>query len=162
MDQEISISPIGYVRVKETGTYLELVPECKSALQGLDGFSHVNVFWWGHLYATDEYRAIVECDQPYKHAPKKLGIFATRSPVRPNPIALTAVPIIKIDHEQGRIQVAFIDAENETPILDLKPYHPAVDRIREASVPAWCKHWPQWYEDSADFDWESEFMFAQK
>jgi tRNA (adenine37-N6)-methyltransferase len=160
--QELTLKPIGYVRVNNGEAYLEIKPEYRPALRELDAFSHINVFWWAHLYATDENRKTVECDQPYKHAPAKLGIFATRSEFRPNPIALTAVPIIGIDHERGRIQVAFIDAENDTPIIDIKPYHPAVDRIREVAVPAWCRHWPQWYEDSATFDWAAEFLFPQQ
>jgi tRNA (Thr-GGU) A37 N-methylase len=51
--------------------------------------------------------------------------------------------------------------EDGTPILDLKPYQPAADRIRDVTVPAWCAHWPQWYEDSAIFDWEGEFVSAR-
>lgn len=50
--------------------------------------------------------------QPYKGAPETMGIFATRSPMRPNPIALTAVEVIHIDLEHGKIQVPFIDADD--------------------------------------------------
>ncbi len=160
--QTINLSPIGYVRQHEGAFMLELERKYIPALRELEGFSHVNVFWWCHLSAADKYREILECDKPYQKAPDKVGIFATRSPVRPNPIALTAVPILRIDYEKGILHIAFIDAENDTPILDLKPYHPAVDRIKEVSVPEWCRHWPQWYEDSATFDWASEFTFSQK
>jgi hypothetical protein len=55
--------------------------------------------------------------------------------------------------QEGIVRVPFMDAEDGTPILDIKPYHPSVDRIREVRVPAWCATWPQWYEDSATFDW---------
>ena len=89
-----------------------------------------------------------------------MGVFATRSPLRLNPIALTTVSILKIDHDRGIIHIPYIDAENGTPIIDLKSYHPSIDRIKDVSVPEWCSHWPKWYEDSADFDWESEFVNA--
>ena len=46
-------------------------------------------------------------------------------------------------------------------MLDIKPYHPAVDRIREVGVPAWCAGWPEWYEDSMTFDWGAVFENAQ-
>ena len=88
-------------------------------------------------------------------------MVATRSPARPNPLALTAVPVISIDIEAVVVRVPFIDAEDGTPILDLKPYHPAVDRIREVSVPQWCEGWPEWYEDSATFDWGAVFENAR-
>ena len=103
---------------------------------------------------------MVDCGQPYQLGPDKMGIFATRSEYRPNPIALTAIPVLQIDHDNGVIYIPFIDAEDGTPIVDIKPYHPSVDRIKAVTVPEWCQHWPEWYEDSAEFDWAAEFTFA--
>jgi len=159
--QEYTLVPIGYIRVGEGGFHLEIVSDYRPALRGLEGFSHINVLWWGHLADTEEYRKITHCEQPYKAAPETMGIFATRSPLRPNPIALTPVAIMSIEYDSGIISIPYIDAEDGSPILDIKPYHPAVDRIREVSVPAWCSHWPAWYEDSATFDWSAEFVNAQ-
>jgi tRNA (Thr-GGU) A37 N-methylase len=119
------------------------------------------VLWWCHLADNEDTRRVTECDKPYKKAPEKVGIFATRSQARPNPIALTVVPVISIDHKTGTISVPFIDAEDNTPIIDIKPYHPATDRVKTVSVPKWCDHWPKWYEDSAEFDWEAEFVNAR-
>ncbi len=159
--QPFTVSPVGCVRAGEEVYCLEIDKDYRPALKGLEGFSNLNVLWWCHLNDDPASRQVVECDQPYKQSPPKLGIFATRSPLRPNPIALTAVYVLSIDHEQGLIHVPYIDAEDATPIIDIKPYHPSVDRIREVSVPAWCRHWPQWYEDSASFDWASEFVHAR-
>jgi tRNA (Thr-GGU) A37 N-methylase len=66
-----------------------------------------------------------------------------------------------VDVEKGLIVVPWIDAEDGTPILDIKPYHPSTDRIREVKMPRWCQHWPQWYEDSGEFDWSAEFVNAR-
>ena len=71
------------------------------ALKELDGFSHINVLWWFSDFDNEDFRSVLETDQPYKKAPEKMGIFATRSPVRPNPIALSAVEIINIDYMSG-------------------------------------------------------------
>jgi len=90
-----------------------------------------------------------------------IGIFATRSPVRPNPIALSAVPVLGIDTAAGIIRVPFIDADDHTPVLDIKPYLPATERVRDVNVPAWSSHWPQWYEDNRGFDWAAEFTFGE-
>lgn len=88
-----------------------------------------------------------------------MGIFATRSPIRPNPIALSVVEIIAIDYENGIIQIAYVDANDQTPLLDMKPYTPSLDRVEVPSVPAWCSHWPKSIEASAHFDWGKEFNF---
>jgi hypothetical protein len=65
--------------------------------------------------------------------------------------------ILEIDHDSGAIVVPYIDAEDGTPVIDIKPYHPATDRVRDVSVPDWCSHWPKWHEDSAGFNWAAEF-----
>jgi tRNA-Thr(GGU) m(6)t(6)A37 methyltransferase TsaA len=158
----ISVSPIG--RVRKTSPYegyLEINKPFRGALQELDGFSHINVLWWCHLSDDEEDRKVTTCKRPYKKAPASVGTFATRSARRPNPVALTVVPVIEIDHNKGIINIPYIDAEDNTPIIDIKPYHPATDRVKRVSVPDWCKHWPKWYEDSARFDWEDEFVTAR-
>ena len=159
--QTYQITPIGTIHAGESGYYLEIAPPYRAALRGLDGFSHLQILWWCHLCDDPELRGIVEWEQPYRKGPRTLGIFATRSPLRPNPIALTAVAVLGLDPEAGRIDIPYIDAEDGTPVLDIKPYHPSVDRVREAAVPAWCSHWPRWYEDSAAFNWAAEFVNAQ-
>ncbi len=53
-----------------------------------------------------------------------MGVFATRSPQRPNPIALSVAQVLRIDQEAGRIWIAYSDAEPGTPVLDLKPLYP--------------------------------------
>lgn len=156
----LTVSPIGSIH-SDNGFYLEINKDYRPALAGLEGFSHINVLWWAHLFDDAELRSIVECEQPYKDAPESLGIFATRSPIRPNPIALSTVAVQDIDQASGKVYIAYVDAENDTPILDIKPYTPSLDRIRELSVPEWCEHWPKWYEDSASFDWDAEFVTAQ-
>lgn len=155
------INPIGYVCASGNRFCLKIDPDYIDGLKELAGFSFINVFWWCHQVDNDEYRKIVSCPKPYKKGPDEIGVFATRSPVRPNPIGVTAVSILDIEQENGIIQIPFIDAEDKSPIIDIKPYHPATDRIKTVSVPAWCAHWPKWYEDSATFDWPGEFENAQ-
>ena len=155
------LSPIGHIQAGENGYSLIVDPAFVPGLQGLDGFSHINVFWWCHFLDDVVLRTTVEMEQPYKTAPAKLGVFATRSPVRPNPIALSTVAVTGIDQAAGVIHVAYIDAEDGTPLLDIKPYHPSADRVRDATVPGWCSHWPKWLEESAAFNWDAEFVTAR-
>ena len=64
-----------------------------------------------------------------------MGTFATRSPERPNPIALTPAYVTYIDHENGIIGLAYIDANDGTPVVDIKPYTPSLDRVESPEVP---------------------------
>ena len=160
-DNGYTVESIGHVQADEAGYGLFIAEPYREALTELDGFSHVNVLWWCHLLDDPMFREMTIAERPYRNAPAEIGIFATRSPARPNPIALTAVPVISIDVPSGFIRVPFIDAEDGTPILDIKPYHPAVDRIRDVQPPAWCASGPEWYEDSAPFEWGSVFENAQ-
>ncbi len=158
---QFTVESIGHVKIDKEGFALIIDEPYRPALTELDDYSHINVLWWCHLLDDPTYREMTIAERPYRNAPEQIGIFATRSPARPNPIALSAVPVMSIDVDSGVVRVPWIDAEEGTPILDIKPYHPSVDRIREISLPAWCADWPQWYEDSATFDWGSVFENAQ-
>lgn len=153
------VHSIGKILNNENSTIIEIEAKYIPALQALDGFSHINVIWWFSDFDDENARNVLETEQPYKKAPEKMGIFATRSPIRPNPIALTAVEIIRIDYQKGVIQIAYIDAHDNTPVLDIKPYTPSLDRVETPGVPEWCSHWPKSLEQSAYFEWENEFNF---
>lgn len=153
------VHPIGKILNTESGTFIQLEHEYIPGLQALGGFSHINLLWWCHEFDDEKSRSVLEVEQPYKKAPEIMGIFATRSPIRPNPIALTPVDVLEIDYLKGWIRIAYVDAYDGTPVLDIKPYTPSFDRIETAKVPAWCGHWPNSLEESADFEWEKEFTF---
>ncbi|CCL85488.1 TPA: tRNA (N6-threonylcarbamoyladenosine(37)-N6)-methyltransferase TrmO [Clostridioides difficile] len=153
------VNSIGTIYNNEKGAFIQLEAPYILALRALDGFSHINVLWWFSDFDNTDFRSVLETEQPYKNAPEKMGIFATRSPVRPNPIALSVVEIINIDYMNGMIQIAYIDANDKTPILDIKPYTPSLDRVENPNVPDWCSHWPHSLEESASFAWENEFNF---
>ena len=103
--------------------------------------------------------AQLRIDPAYRDGLRDLGIFATRSPLRPNPLALTVIELAAVDADVGLVETPYLDAADGTPVLDLKPYTPSIDRIEHPIVPAWCAHWPESAEASADFDWPSEFRF---
>ncbi|MDD4125598.1 MAG: SAM-dependent methyltransferase [Eubacteriales bacterium] len=129
------------------------------ALEGLDGFSHIQLLWWFDGCDNEVSRAKLNEEKPYKKAPDILGTFATRSPERPNPIALSCSLITYIDYEKGIVGLAYTDADDGSPVIDIKPYTPSLDRVENPSVPDWCSHWPERWEDSGDFDWSKVFNF---
>ncbi len=152
------IRTIGKVKKEKGKSFICLQPEFRKGLTNIQGFSHLNIFWWADG-CQEKDRSVLLIDSPYKSAPSQIGVFATRSPYRPNPIALSPIFVLDVDVEKGVISFPYIDAENGTPVIDIKPYHPCSDRIEKATVPDWCSHWPSSYEESANFDWEKEFNF---
>jgi tRNA-Thr(GGU) m(6)t(6)A37 methyltransferase TsaA len=115
------------------------------ALAQLEHFGHVQVLWWFSEFDEKHCRLTTQCQPPYE-APES-GVFACRSPVRPNPIGLTTATILDVDHELGLVEIASVDAYDGTPVIDLKPYIPVCDRVRQVGVPQWMADWPDWMPD---------------
>lgn len=154
----MELKPIGIIEGNKYPFKVKIDEKYRSALLGLDGFSHCIILWWANKCDNPEARNILDCEKPYTNGPEKLGIFSTRSPARPNPIAATVVKIMSID-KNGIIKIPYIDADDGTPIIDIKPYHPSSDKVNNIQLPSWCEHWPRSLEESAKFDWEKEFNF---
>lgn len=147
---EYRLHPIGFVRLGEGSYCLEILPPYRAALKEMRQFSHLLIFWWADQVDNPEQRAILTTELPY--APGvAAGVFACRAPYRPNPIALTTLPWLEVDEENGLVVLPWIDAEDGTPLLDLKPYIPLSDRIREVRQAGWMAGWPEWMEDAGKF-----------
>lgn len=156
---QFTVKSIGKMNVNEEGMFVQVEPAFIPALQALDGFSHIVIVWWFDGCDDEKSRTVLEVPSPYKQSPDVMGTFATRSPWRPNPIALTVAQVLYIDYEAGMIQIAYTDANDGSPVLDLKPYTPSLDRVKNPEVPDWCEAWPKSIEESGDFDWEAVFNF---
>jgi tRNA (adenine37-N6)-methyltransferase len=135
--KSICLDPVGVVKKRDQRAWLEIKPEYAPALKGLEGFSHLWVFYWFHENDTPEQRRTLMVHPRRDPANPLTGVFACRSPERPNLIGFTACRIIKV--EGNVVEVADLDARDQTPILDLKPYIPSGDAIPEARTPEWLK-----------------------
>ncbi len=152
----MEMKQIGVIRAGKAGFRIEMRDPYRAGLAGLTGFGWVQLLWWAHQADEMGSDGLV-CNRPYQRGPEQLGVFATRSPRRPNPIGLSAAQVTGIDLPNGTIQLAWVDCHDGTPLLDLKPYHPSADRVEMAQVPDWCRHWPASVEASATFDWSQVF-----
>lgn len=94
---------------------LELLPDLEAGLQDIEGFSHLFVLWVFDRSSPGELAGEVPLDPGRTH-----GVFASRSPRRPNPIGLTVVELL--GREGNRLRVRGLDMLDGTPILDIKPY----------------------------------------
>lgn len=144
MEKSVIIKPVGYVRsdLKEryeaprqgtmtaaTGAVIELEPGCnfEQALTGLEGFSHLWIIYIFHK--NESWKPMVT---PPRNGGKKVGVFASRSPHRPNRTGLSCVKYIK--HEGLNIYISGSDMLDGTPVLDIKPYLPYSDSFPEAAT----------------------------
>lgn len=128
--EAITLRPIGYVRSSYTSTQqvpkglgakhedaegtLEILPQFEQGLQDIEGFSHLFVIWaFDRSEGFDLIGKPPTDDRPH-------GVFATRSPRRPNALGLTVVELVA--REGAQLRVRGIDMLDGTPILDIKPY----------------------------------------
>jgi tRNA-Thr(GGU) m(6)t(6)A37 methyltransferase TsaA len=137
---------IGHIRRNDGGIHLEIAEAFRPALKQLDRFSHVMVFWWADQSDNPDGRGLLQTKPPYAEE-HVTGVFATRAPYRPNPIAMTTCKLLGVDEEKGFVQIADIDAYDGTAIVDLKAYFPVCDRVKEAHIPEWLSDWPEWMPD---------------
>ncbi len=114
-----TMQPIGWVRKSGGKTFIEIDKRYQPALLGVDRLKTLQVLWWFDRNDAPEKRAVLQVhprgdpDNPLR------GVFATRSPYRPNLIALTEVDVIAV--RDNVIEIDGIDAFADTPVLDLKP-----------------------------------------
>jgi tRNA-Thr(GGU) m(6)t(6)A37 methyltransferase TsaA len=120
----------------DAAAVIELAPKYRSAdaLRGLDGLSHIWLIWGFSENADSDWSPTVR--PPRLGGNERVGVFATRSPFRPNKLGLSAVKLVRIDLENPAnplVYVAGADLMDGTPIYDIKPYVPYADAITDAS-----------------------------
>ncbi len=133
--REFIVRPVG--RVEKEGERFRIVIEEKyqPALLGLERFSHIHVIWWFDRNDTAEGRAVLQVHPRGNRENPLSGVFATRSPFRPNLIALSLCKVVAV--RGNVIEVDTIDALPGTPVIDIKPFTPAHDSAKDARGPAW-------------------------
>lgn len=151
--EEKTLVQIGTVDKPGERRLIRVASEYAQALAGLEGFSHVIVVWWADRYA--EYRGQVDMviDLPYAPGVRS-GLFATRSPVRPNPIGMNVARVVAVDAEAGLLELDEIDAYAGTIVIDIKPYYGCLDRVQEYRQPEWVPaQWGEWYTPIPEIDY---------
>lgn len=140
----IEFSPIGYVsstvsEAVDDGwggviSRILLKPEYAGALLGLKEFSHAVVLTHLHKAHYEKERHLQRRPRGLESMPV-VGIFSQRAKDRPNPIGITAVKIVAVGDDY--LEVQGLDAINDTPVLDIKPYYSQYDKIETPVVPEW-------------------------
>jgi tRNA-Thr(GGU) m(6)t(6)A37 methyltransferase TsaA len=141
---EITLKAIGFVRneinqpvkegCEEVVSDIVINHSLSESLDNLEEFSHLIVLYWMHQLTAGG-------PVPTKIHPKGkqelplVGLFATRSPNRPNPLGKTTVRLLQ--RQNNILKVKGLDAINGTPVLDIKPFIPEYDAATDAKVPPW-------------------------
>jgi tRNA-Thr(GGU) m(6)t(6)A37 methyltransferase TsaA len=132
--------PIGRAEVKEGSFAVRLFDAYAEGLLGLEQWSHVNVFYWLDKSDTPENRKVLRVHPRGKSENPLTGVFACRSPHRPNLIALTVCRIVGV--EGGLVRLDALDALDGTPVLDIKPFIPPDAPAQGVKVPDWARRGP--------------------
>ncbi|MCP4319520.1 MAG: tRNA (N6-threonylcarbamoyladenosine(37)-N6)-methyltransferase TrmO [Hyphomicrobiales bacterium] len=119
--------PRNLMQARERGqrAVIELDEVWHDGLNGLHNQSRILVLYWMHEARRD---LII---QTPRHKSESTGVFALRSPVRPNPIALAAVNVVELNQAEGKIVIDAIDCLDGTPVLDIKPWFNTIDSFAE-------------------------------
>ena len=120
---EMPIQPSGESSAPGT---IEIYPQFSAGLKDLEGFSHIILLFYLHKVSNMQLTVIPFLDSEPR------GVFATRAPVRPNPIGLSVVPLQKI--EGNILFVDQLDVLDGTPLLDIKPYVPEFDEHTDIRI----------------------------
>lgn len=121
--------------VSQLRSVIVFEPEYRNAdaLRGLDGYSHIWLLWQFHQAQREQWSPTVR--PPRLGGNTRMGVFATRSPFRPNPIGLSCVKLEGMEHTTNEgvvLHISGADMMDGTPIYDIKPYLPYVDSIPDA------------------------------
>lgn len=123
-------TPIQSTAAKGVKGKVEVFPQFSDGLADLDGFSHIILLYHFHLAKKFSLRVKPYLDDELH------GLFATRTPSRPNPIGISVVRLMKIKNKT--LYVQDIDVVDKTPLLDIKPYVPDFD-VRKANRIGWIE-----------------------
>jgi len=124
----------GVVRWEEIVSDIVVNSSLTEALDGLEEFSHIIVLYWMHQVRTTGQLPTKIHPRANQELPL-VGLFATRSPKRPNPVGKATVRLLQ--RQDNILKVKGLDAIDGTPVIDIKPYFPRLDSVTNAKVPQW-------------------------
>ena len=112
--------------LRECESQIEIYPEYEEGLKDVEGFSHLFILYWMHRARPASLLAKPRLDNRMR------GLFATKAPHRPNPLGLTLVRLVKL--EGNILKVKGLDAIDQTPLLDIKPYIPRPEEKQKIKI----------------------------
>lgn len=125
-----------YQEVKQSVSELEIESIYEDLLDGIDAFSHILVIYWPHLLSKKDRELRKVHPMGRKDMPEQ-GVFATRSPARPNPVLVSVVKLL--ERKKNILFVQGLDSLDGSPVLDIKPVVREHEGIENPRFPDWIK-----------------------
>lgn len=135
MEDRFTIVPIGVIETRKEDMWIRIFDAYADGLLGLEQHSHIILLTWFHKNDDPQKRDTLQVHPRGDRCNPLTGVFATRSPVRPNLLALFVCKVLSI--EGPRIRIERIEALEGSPVIDIKPYIPRIDAVPEATGPSW-------------------------
>ncbi len=123
-------------KIAETLSEIRIFEKWTPLLKGIDAFSHVLVLYWPHLIDPEKRKLEQVHPMGRKEIPLQ-GIFSTCSPARPNPVLVSAVPLVR--REKNTLIVKGFEAVDQSPVIDIKPYSIHYMQKENIKVPEWME-----------------------
>jgi tRNA-Thr(GGU) m(6)t(6)A37 methyltransferase TsaA len=124
-------------QIEDLVSELVVAPELEGLLDDIEEFSHIVVLYWPHLIAEERRGLTHVHPMGLRRFPQK-GIFATRSPARPNPVLVSTVELL--EHDGNILKVKALEAVDGSPIIDIKPYVEIYPEVKNPRFPEWLKY----------------------
>ena len=121
-------------KIKDAVSRIEIRHDLADALTGIEQYSHLVILYWAHR-VPEKTRSVTRVRPMGRKENPKVGIFSTASPVRPNPILTTVVRLAAVDG--NTLRVTGLDAVDQSPVLDIKPYVREFYPDNETRIPDW-------------------------
>ncbi len=121
-------------KIQNTISEIQIFKSSTNRLKGIEAFSHILVLYWPHLIDPEK-RKLEQVHPMGRKDIEKQGIFATCSPARPNPVLVSAVPLIQ--RQGNTLKVRGLEAVNNSPVIDIKPYSPHYLMVENLHLPEW-------------------------
>jgi len=120
-------------------------PNIVDILEGIEEYSHLVILYWAHK-VPEQSRSLAKVHPMGRECFSKVGIFATCSPARPNPILMTVVRLLGI--RENILEVTGLDAVDGSPVIDIKPYVKNFYPEDKISIPEWMQHIHKEFEEN--------------
>jgi len=147
VDERKRQNQLKYKQIKQIISELIIDPSYADMLDGIEKFSHIVVIYWPHLLTDDQRKLRKVHPMGRKDLPIQ-GIFATRSPARPNSILISTVELLK--RQENVLQVKGLEALDGSPILDIKTYIQISDQVTNPVFPEWVHQIKRELQDETD------------
>jgi tRNA-Thr(GGU) m(6)t(6)A37 methyltransferase TsaA len=138
VNETFKVVPIGVVESNNELARIRIFSDYCDGLFRLNEFSHVIILYWFHERDSEEERRVLRVVPKRHRAQQEVGVFASRSPSRPNPVGFCVVKLLKVDG--CVLTVEGLDAFVGSPVVDVKPYLPRADFVADIRVPEWTSH----------------------